>query len=72
MSDPETFPVDVAYRIAYGDACRAMENLRLMQPELRTTDELDRLKARLLDEAPARGPAREAVEDAVAGRRPRW
>ena len=75
--DPEEFMANIAYRIAYGYARREAERRRV-GPNVTGRDE-GALLRRMVEEATreagdgARVDAiREGVEDALAGRRPRW
>jgi hypothetical protein len=68
--EPNELEQLAAYRTAYAQAADELWRLRLHGT---TVEQLEQLKARLLDEAPADDElAREAVGDAVAGRRPRY
>lgn len=77
MSDPDRFAENVVYRLCYGVAAALVERRRQssVASVWRTPEAVEDILATVVRRVgcdPDDPNAREAVEDVLAGRRPRW
>jgi hypothetical protein len=75
MTDPEDFGLAILYRMVYDSACRRLEQFYCEEPpESVRADPLRwlHIPAEQLADPRVRATVEEAVEDAIAGRRPKW